>query len=203
MPHSLQPFRIDVVNAQIRANIRALGTIRQCEPQPQMRPRISIPVRNLIILEARTGDDLLVMQRGARPDGVDAAGLVVLVPGPTLVLPDGVGDELLAVGVEEVGHGLLGRERADVLALHFADHLDGVVGDGAEGAHDGAVLDGPRRADEGEEVGEFGDREPEVGFWADFPFLGEVFAVHADDGEAGAVGDVEACGAAVRMGVGG
>lgn len=125
-----------------------------------------------------------------------------------LLFPHGMGDEFLTVRVEQVGDGLLGHERVDVLALHLSDDLQGVVGHGAEGAYDRAVLDGPRRADEGEEVGKFGDREPKVGFGADLPFFRQVFAVGADDGGAWAIRDVEACGAAVnvefsRPGVGG
>lgn len=187
MPDGLQPLRIDIVDAQIRTDIRALGAIRNRKAQPQMRPGIAIPIGNLIILEARAGDDLLIMQGRAGPDGIDPARLIVLVPAATLLLPHGMGDEFLTVRVEQVGDGLLGRERVDVLALHPSDDLQGVVGHGAEGAHDRAVLDGPRRADEGEKVGEFGDREPEVGFWADLPLFGQVFAVGADNGEAWAV----------------
>lgn len=93
-------------------------------------------------------------------------------------------DEFLAVGVQGVRDGLFRVEGLEALALHFADHLDGVVGDGAEGSHDRAVFHGPGGADAGDEVGEGGDGQAEVGFRRGFSFGREVDVFEADDGEA-------------------
>jgi hypothetical protein len=64
-----------------------------------------------------------------------------------------------------------------------------------EGAHDGAIADGPCWTDEGKEVGHIRDAEAEVAVWCSGPFLSEVDAVAADDGEVGAEAGVEACSA--------
>lgn len=138
---------------------------------------------------------LHVVQTTTGPNGIHATRLIVLVPRATLLLPDRMGDEFLTVRVEGVGDAQFGVEGLEALALHFADRLQGVGGDAPEGAHDRAVFHRPGGADVGDEVGEVGYGEAEVGFWADFPFGCEVGVVQADDGEAGAVGDVEAGGA--------
>lgn len=68
----------------------------------------------------------------------------------------------MAVLVEGVGDVLFRRDAADVFALQLLDQLQGIQGDGVQGSHHAAILHGPIRADEGQEVGEFGDRETEV-----------------------------------------
>ena len=121
----------------------------------------------------------------------------------------------LTVFVEIVCDALLGGPGVDVFALHFLDALDCVQGDGVEGAHDAAVLDGPVGADEGEKVGEVGDSETEITlkdrglaylemesmnveieiwltFRTDLPFICEFHAVLADDGEARTIRNIEA-----------
>ena len=84
-----------------------------------------------------------------------------------------------------------------------------------EGTHDAAVFDGPVGADEGEKVGEVGDSETEITlkdrglaylemesmnveieiwltFRTDLPFICELYAVLADDGEARTIRNIEA-----------
>ena len=152
-------------------------------------------ILNLEIFISRRLDNLGILVRGAGPNGVDAPGLVVLVPGSAGAFPDGVFDPFLGVLVEGVGDGLAGDPGFDVVALHLFDDLDGVFCDCEEGAGDGAVLDGPGWANEHEPVGHVRAGEAEVAFGFVFPFFVEVDAVAADDGEAWAVGYVEAGGA--------
>jgi len=192
MPNSPQPIRVNTLHLQIRTNIHPFRPIRDREPHSQMLPGVLIPICNLIVLITRRLDDFLVMERRTGPDGVDSACIVVSIPTSTVLCPDCMLDELLTVLVEEVGNVLLGSDRFDVLALHLLDELDGVLGDCAEGAHDGAVFDRPGRADVGDEIGEFGDRDAEVRFWADLPLFSEVFTVLADDGKAWAIRHIEA-----------
>ena len=74
-------------------------------------------------------DDLLIVHGRARPNCIDSVSLVVLVPGPTVFLPDSMLDPLLDMVVEEVGLLLVRHPAFNVLVLHLLDDLDGVVGD--------------------------------------------------------------------------
>lgn len=100
---SLPPFRIDILNAQIRATIRLLvtKTVLNREAQPQELPWVLPKSLNLKILVPRDADQFHVVQRGAREDCVDAARLVVLVPAAAGVFPDGVFDPFLVVFVSD------------------------------------------------------------------------------------------------------
>ena len=102
------------------------------------------------------------MQATSWPNRIDASRLVVLVPTPTFLNPNGMSDPLLAVGVEFISDVLFGRDGAYVFGLHLFDELHGVQGDIIQRTHDGAVFYGPVWADEGEEVGKFRDCEAEV-----------------------------------------
>ena len=81
-------------------------------------------------------------------------------------------DKLLAMRVERIRDILFRMKAFHPFALHFADDLQSVSGDGVEGTHDGAVFDGPGGADVGDEVGEGGDGQAEVRFWTVLPFGG-------------------------------
>ena len=80
-------------------------------------------------------------------------------------------DPFLDVRVEGICYVLFGGPGRDVFVLHLFDYVDCVVGDGVERAHYAAVFDWPGWTDEGYEVGEVGDCEAKVGFWADLPFV--------------------------------
>lgn len=144
-PHRRHPLRINILNVQIRTHVALLHQIPR-RPQPQERPAIlrrRPEVCDVEILVARRLDRFHVVQRTARPHGVDAPGLVVLVPRAAFLDPHGVADPFLAVFVEGVCDVLLGGNRADVLRLEFLDDLDCVEGDGVEGAHHAAIFDRP------------------------------------------------------------
>jgi len=126
------------------------------------------------------------MQTAPGPDGINPTRIIIAVPAAAVIDPDGVADPLLTVGVEAIGDGLIRHDAEGVFGLHLVDELEGVVGDGGEGPHDGSVLDGPIGADEGEEVRVGGDGETQVGFGGlVLPFGGEGDIVGADDGKRG------------------
>ncbi len=135
------------------------------------------------------------MQTTPRPDRIDPPRLIILVPTPTLLHPNRMTHPLLDMHVICIRDILFRRPTQDVFSLHLLDGLDGIVGADGKRTHDGAVFDRPVRTDEGEEVGDGGDGEAEVGFWTDFPFFCQRDAVEPDDWEARAVGRVEAGGA--------
>jgi hypothetical protein len=82
--HGLHPLRINVLHSQIRTDVQLLhqGPDRSHTHKcPHVLPRLTaFQVRNLVILPARPLDHFDVVERGAGPDRVDAAGFVVLVP---------------------------------------------------------------------------------------------------------------------------
>lgn len=162
------PFGIHFFHLYVRRQIIALRTLLPiCHrpPHPQVRPRVAVIVGDVEILVARTGYRADVVQRGPRPDGVDAARFVVLVPAAAVLGPDGVLDPLggggglerLTSGVMRSGRGfyflhvlvelvcdvLSGHPAADILVLHLLDDLQSVFRDGVQGAHDAAILNGP------------------------------------------------------------
>lgn len=156
-------------------------------------------------------DDLLVVEGRARPDGVDSARFVVLVPcrdgqqtssssrvrltTATVIRPNGVICPLLDVLVEHIRDVLPGDPASQILILRLLDQLDGVVRHGVQRRHDAAVLDGPRRADEGHEVGHPGHGQSQVRLWVDSPLVPQVDPVLPDDGEVRSVRVVKARGA--------
>ena len=76
------PFRIDVIQIQIRANVSFLGSFSVLDgpAHAEMGPGIVFEVFDFIILVAGALDHLLIVQRRPGPDGVDATGIVVFVP---------------------------------------------------------------------------------------------------------------------------
>lgn len=74
--------------------------------------------------------------------------------------------------IKRICNILFRGNRFNKLILHLLDELDGVVGNKAEGSHDGAVFDRPGGADESDEVGHVRNSYAEVGFGADFPLVG-------------------------------
>ena len=199
--HGLHPLRIDILDGQIRANVLFIDQ-RPHSAHAKESPLILLgrtQILDLKILIPRRANGLDVMERTARPDGIDPSRLVVLIPRATLLHPDRVAHPLLAVLVERVRDILLGRQTRDVLALDLFDDLKRVVADVHERTHHAAVLHWPVGPDEGQEVGEAGDREAQVSLRADFPFVGQVDPVLAYDWEARAVGHVEPGGAHDRV----
>lgn len=128
-------------------------------------------ILDLEILISWPLNHLLVMHGASRPNGIDSSCFVVLIPRSAIFFPDGVFDPLLDVGVEGICYILLRRPGRDVLVLHLFDDVDGVIGDGVERSHHTAVFNWPGWSDEGDEVGEVGNSESEVGFGADLPFI--------------------------------
>lgn len=188
------PVRVEVLDVQIRADVLfvdegADGAHAQEGPGVLLA---GAEIFDLKVLVARHFDGLDVVQATAGPDGVDAAGLVVLVPGATVVDPDGVPDPLLAVLVERVRDVLLRRQRRNVLALDLLDDLQRVHADLHQRAHHATVLHRPVGPDERQEVGEVRDRQPQVPFRADLPFLRQLDSVLPHDREAWTVRHVEA-----------
>lgn len=100
---SLPPLRIDILRTKIRAAVSFLrtDTVLDREAQAQEFPRIFPEALDFKVLVARDADQFLVVQRRAREDCVDAAGLVVLVPAAAGVFPDGVLDPFLVFLVSD------------------------------------------------------------------------------------------------------
>jgi hypothetical protein len=144
IPNRLQPLRINILQLQIRTNIR-VGELHITHgiPHTQMRPGILMHILDVEVLIARACNDFRILIGGTGPDGVDAARVVVLVPGATFAFPDGVLDPFLGVLVEAVCYLLPGHPGFDVVALHFLDDLNGVLCYAEEGAGYGAVFYGP------------------------------------------------------------
>lgn len=190
----LHPLGIDILNIQIRADILLVDECPH-SAHSEERPLILLgrtQILDLKVLVSRRANGLDIMQRAAGPDGVDAPGLVVLIPGAALVDPDGVADPLLAVLIERIRDVLLRRQGSNVLALDLLDDLQRVVAHVHQRAHDRPVLHRPVGPDERQEVGEVRHREPQVPLRAHLPFVGQVDAVLPDNREPGPVGYVEA-----------
>lgn len=64
-------------------------------------------------------DNLDVMQRASRPDGIHAARVIILVPRATVVRPHGALHVLLDVLVELVRHVLVGLKGTHELGLEL------------------------------------------------------------------------------------
>lgn len=193
-PHGLHPLRVNHAHIQIRTGI-PLCNQRLRRAHAQIRKPIlprGAHVPDVKILIAHLSDRLNIMQTAPRPHRIHPPRLVILIPTPTLLRPDGMPHPLLTVLVELIRHLLPGGQTMHILALQLPDHLHRIQTDRMQGTHHGAVLHGPVGADEGEEIREVRDGEPHVPLRADLPFVREVDAAAADDGEAGPVGDVEA-----------
>jgi len=73
------------------------------------------------VLVSRMFKHLTIMQRASGPDGIDTTGIVVFVPAPAIVFPDGVFDPLLGVRVEGVGDGLFRTPGFEMCGLLLVD----------------------------------------------------------------------------------
>lgn len=123
--HGLHPFGVDVLDVQVRADVLLVDESLD-GAHAEEGPGVLLGGAEILdfkVLVSGGADGLDVVQAGAGPDGVDAPGLVVLVPAAAVVNPDGVADPFLAVLVEGVGDVLLGRQRRNVLALDLLDDL--------------------------------------------------------------------------------
>lgn len=84
-----------------------------------------------------------VVQRRTRIHCRHTTGLVVLVPGSTVLAPDRLHGPSLRVLVELVRCLLCGTHATDKVALHLLHAFDSVVGVGVQGAHDAALRHRP------------------------------------------------------------
>lgn len=75
------PFRINIVNVQVRATISFLGSLSVLDSISHAKegPNVLVVVLYLEVFIARLRDDLLIVHRTPRPDGIHAPGVVVLV----------------------------------------------------------------------------------------------------------------------------
>lgn len=91
------PFRIDIVEVQVRRAIRALRSLSVFGriTKSQMRPRVAAEILDIKILIARALDNLLIMHARARPNGVHSSGFIVFVPGAAIMLPHSMLDPFL------------------------------------------------------------------------------------------------------------
>ena len=86
-----------------------------------------ILIFDVVIFVSRRLNHLDIMKTASRPNGIHAAGLIVLIPAPASSFrPTTTGVPCLSMCVEGVGHVLPGLYRVDSFALHLIDHFDDI-----------------------------------------------------------------------------
>ena len=91
--HTLQPIRIRTRTA---IGVARTFAVLYGPAHSEMRPWVAIEVFHVKVLVTGPVYHLHIMHTGTRPDSIDASRVIILVPAPTVMLPDSVLDPFLS-----------------------------------------------------------------------------------------------------------